>query len=138
MFIQNRFIDGKAGQKFIFDDDIILNLINSTQSFKIEPEEDMLIKMSSKEAYGVNMEMKLCQDENNCEARSSKTGNTEILFAEVKAGKSYRIHLDFSHSIVSLSSFYDCPHARVSIAMTKVSVAEGIIKAQQDMSSSDL
>lgn len=29
-FLQNRFIENRGGQKFIFDDDIILNLINSS------------------------------------------------------------------------------------------------------------
>ena len=59
-FIQNRFIDHRGGQKFIFDDDIILNLVNSTQDITITPEEDMLLKMSAKEAYGVNMGIVMC------------------------------------------------------------------------------
>jgi hypothetical protein len=61
-FIQSRFIDNRAGQRFTFDDNVIFSLINATQKIKIVPEEDMLLKMSSKEAYGVNMAMTLCTE----------------------------------------------------------------------------
>jgi len=117
-FIQNRFIDHRGGQKFIFDDDIILNLVNSTQDITITPEEDMLLKMSAKEAYGVNMGIVMCS-KGDCSVKSSKVGNTEMLFAVVRKGQTYTITLDYSHSIVELSTFYDCPHARVSISMIK-------------------
>ena len=47
-FFQNRFIEGRKGHKFTFDDDIILSLVNSSQSLKIVPEEDMVLKVASK------------------------------------------------------------------------------------------
>jgi len=47
-FIQNRFISEKAGQRFVFEDEVILSLINTTQKVKINPEEDMIMKVSSK------------------------------------------------------------------------------------------
>lgn len=56
-FIQSRFIDGKAGQRFTFEDDVILSYTNKTQRVYLTPETDMVLKMSVKEAYGVNMEM---------------------------------------------------------------------------------
>ena len=56
-FIQNRFIDHKGGQRFTFEDDIIINTINTTHRVRLAPEEDMVLKMSAKEAYGVNMAM---------------------------------------------------------------------------------
>lgn len=30
-FIQHRFIDGRDGQKFVFEDSILLNVVNNTQ-----------------------------------------------------------------------------------------------------------
>lgn len=128
-FIQNRFIDHRGGQKFIFDDDIILNLINSSQSVSIVPEADMLLKVSAKEAYGVNLGMSLCQG-SDCSVKSSQSGNIEMLFATVKKGREYKLTLDYSHSIVELHSFYDCPHVRVSIAMSSIEDARGKMKVQ--------
>jgi len=87
----------------------------------------MLLKISAKEAYGINMGMTLCQG-TDCSVKSSKVGNTEILFSVLKKGKAYNINLDYSHSIVELSSFYDCPHARLTVAMTKVSEAKDFIQ----------
>lgn len=130
-FIQNRFIDDRAGQKFIFDDDVILNLVNSSQKISITPEADMLLKVSAKEGYGVNMEMTLCQGA-DCSIVSSKTGNTEMLFATVQKGKEYVLTLDYSHSIIELHSFYDCPNVRLSIAMTSVADAKAKMKDQAD------
>jgi hypothetical protein len=118
-FIQNRFIDSKSGQRFIFDDYVILSFLNSTHTINITPEEDMLLKMSSREAYGVNMAMQLCEGQ-QCTVSSSQVGNAELLFAILSKGKSYEVKLDFSHSIIALSSFFDCPHAHLSIAMMKV------------------
>lgn len=56
-FIQDRFIDGRHGNKFTFDDQILLNLVQPSQLINIHPEEDMLIKMTSRVANGVNMKM---------------------------------------------------------------------------------
>lgn len=109
---------------------MVLNLINSTQDVYITPEEDMLIKVSAKEAYGINMAMSICQG-SSCDVKSSKVGNTEMIFAVLKARKEYRLNLDYSHSIIELSTFYDCPHARFSLSMMKVDEAEKVIKDQE-------
>jgi len=84
-FIQSRFIDNRAGQRFTFDDNVIFSLINATQKIKITPEEDMLLKMSSRQAYGINMAMTLCTEE-DCLVSSSQVGNTEVLFTELSKG----------------------------------------------------
>lgn len=60
-FIQNRFIDHRKGEKFNFDDQVLLSLINTTQTIQIVPEADMLMKVSSKESYGINMRIQLLQ-----------------------------------------------------------------------------
>jgi hypothetical protein len=41
---------------------VLFSLVNATQKIRITPEEDMLLKISSKEAYGVNMAMTLCTE----------------------------------------------------------------------------
>jgi len=60
-FIQTRFIDKKAGQRFVFEDSILLNVVNGTQHVYLKPEEDMLLRVSSKESHGVNMKMSVCE-----------------------------------------------------------------------------
>lgn len=54
-FIQDRFIEGRSGAKFTFDEQILLSLVTRSQRINIKPEEDSLIKINSKVAYGVNM-----------------------------------------------------------------------------------
>lgn len=127
--IQNRFIDHKNGQRFTFDDDVILSFVNTTQKVTIAPEADMVLKMSAKEAYGVNMIMQLCTNK-GCTKSSTRAGNTNVLYATVKKGTSYYIELNYSGSIIVLSSFYDCPHARVKISMMKIDEAKERIKEQ--------
>ena len=39
----------------------MLNVVNNTQHVNIEPEQDMLLKVAAKQAYGVNMKMSLCE-----------------------------------------------------------------------------
>ena len=51
-----------------------------------------------------------------------------MLFATVKAGKEYTLTLDYSHSIVELHSFYDCPHVRLTIAMNSLKGARDKMK----------
>ena len=60
-FIQNRFISGRDGLKFVFEDSILLNVVNNTQHVNIEPEQDMVLKVAAKQAYGVNIKMSLCE-----------------------------------------------------------------------------
>lgn len=74
----------------------------------------MLLKVSSKEAYGVNMKIRLLQArQGTSSAQSQKVGNTEILYAAVKKGQTYHLELDFTNSIITLSSFFDCPNAHL-------------------------
>ena len=87
----------------------------------------MLLKLSAKEAYGVNMAMSLCEG-SDCRVTSSKIGNTEILYAVVRAGTKYTLTLDYSHSIIEISSFYDCPHSRVSLSMTELGEARKMME----------
>jgi hypothetical protein len=61
-FIQNRFIEGQQGTKFIYEDTIIMNAFNLSSSFEIKPKVDSLIKVRVKESEGVNTEMVLCAD----------------------------------------------------------------------------
>ena len=133
-FFQNRFIEGRKGHKFTFDDDIILSLVNSSQSLKIVPEEDMVLKVASKQNHGVNMAITLCTDD-DCLVASTQVGNTEMLMATVNKGKTYFIDLDYTNSIIRLSSYFDCPHAHLKLSMMKLSEAEGMLKEQEDKNS---
>jgi len=50
----------------------------------------MILKVASKEAYGVNLIMELCDATNNlCAVKSSKVGNYEVLFAAVSKNRGY-------------------------------------------------
>lgn len=100
----------------------------------------MLLKVSAKEAYGVNMKMSLCDggedvdddwklhlESARCPVHSSQVGNNELLYATVSKGKSYVLVLDYTNSILSLSSFYDCPHTQFKLAMMNLEEANKIV-----------
>ena len=61
----------------------------------------MVLKMSAKEAYGVNMIMQLCT-KSGCTKSSTRAGNTNVLYATVKKGTAYYIELNYSGSIIVL------------------------------------
>jgi len=86
----------------------------------------MVLKVSAKEAYGINMGMTLC-NRGDCHVKSSKVGNTEQLYTVVEKDTRYELTLDFSNSIIELSTFYDCPHVRLSVAMMLESEAEAYV-----------
>jgi hypothetical protein len=58
-------------------------------------------------------------------------GNTEILMASVMKDTEYVIKLDYSNSIVQMSTFFDCPHAHIRIAMQTKSEVDKIIEAHK-------
>jgi hypothetical protein len=61
----------------------------------MKPEKDMVFKVHSKQAYGINMVMKLCEGyEHECRLVSTKTGNSEVLFAQLKARQEYFLVLE--------------------------------------------
>lgn len=47
----------------------------------------------------------------------------------VKAGQHYTLTLNYSHSILELHSFYDCPHVRLVVAMSSINDAQSLMKA---------
>ena len=115
-FIQNRFITGKNGRRFSFDEEILVAFAHDKQRVLFKPEKDMILKVSTKQAYGINMNMRLCSAD-GCHVASSQTGNSELLFGQLDAGKDYYLELEHRHSIIMLSSFFDCPHVRLRISM---------------------
>ena len=60
-FIQTKFIDGESGQKFHFNDKIIMNLYDLKQEIMIQPELDSNLKVVIREAFGVNAMISLCK-----------------------------------------------------------------------------
>ena len=120
-FIQDRFIDGRKGNKFTFDDQVLLNLVQPFQLINIHPEEDMLIKMTSKVQNGVNMKI-IVQHKQQVASDivSERIGNTEMVYGTLTKGEQYHIKLDYRSSIITLSSFFDCPNAHLEISMVTV------------------
>jgi hypothetical protein len=91
----------------------------------------MLIKVSSKESYGINMRIQLLKgSEKESQIKAERVGNTEIMYATVKKGQTYHIELDYTNSIIQLSSFFDCPNAHLQISMIQTDEALDMIKEQ--------
>jgi hypothetical protein len=44
-FIQNKFLTRQGGQRFIFKDQVIMNLFNLEQTIYLSPSEDMVLKV---------------------------------------------------------------------------------------------
>lgn len=91
----------------------------------------MLLRMSSKEAYGVNVDLSVCMKD-SCLVTSQQVGNTEILFTTLKKGTEYYLTLKYSNSIIQLSSFFDCPHFHLMISMIKLEDAKQLLKDQKE------
>ena len=60
----------------------------------------MIVKVRIKEAFGVNTEIALCQQPDDCMANSLQVGTSEILLAQVYKGSSYYLELSFAKSII--------------------------------------
>jgi len=58
----------------------------------------------------------------------------EQLFALLRKNEEYTVVFDYSHSIVELSSFYDCPHMHIIIAMMSEDDANSHVKAMDNQS----
>ena len=87
-FIQERFIEGRGGAKFTFDEQILLNLVVPSQKINIHPEHDMLIKITSKVANGVNMKI-MIDDKHGASSSivSKRIGNTAMVYGTLNAGQ---------------------------------------------------
>jgi hypothetical protein len=46
----------------------------------------MILKVSSKIAYGVDVKFRLCLGASDCKIQSQRIGNSELLFTSVKKG----------------------------------------------------
>jgi len=130
-FIQNRFIAGKGGRRFTFDEEVLVSFAHNSQQLYLKPEKDSILKVSSKEAYGVNMNFTLCKknDERACPGISSVTGNTEMLFAQLDAGVEYYLGIEHKGSIVQLSSYFDCPHVHMRLSMMSENEYQVLLQA---------
>jgi len=130
-FIQQKFIDGQDGQKFHFADKIIMNLIDLKSTFLIVPELRSHLKVVIREAFGVNVQIKLCRSKLDgtldCFLTGTQVGSTEILFYDaMEQDEKYQIVLDYSHSILAFHKFDTCPHLPIEVSMISVSEAEMI------------
>ena len=71
-------------------------------------------------------------DSSKCPIHSSQVGNNEMLYATVSKGKSYVLVMDYTSSILSLTSFYDCPNTHFKIAMMNTEQANKIVNEHND------
>ena len=90
----------------------------------------MILKISSKVAYGVDVEFRVCTGNNDCRIQSQRIGNSELLFASVNKGQQYQIFLEYGNSIITLSSFFDCPHVHIKLSMMSLVDAKKIVSNQ--------
>lgn len=80
-----------------------------------------------KEAYGVNADIVLCEGE-DCITNSMQIGTSELLMQPVKKDTSYTIELGYANSIITVTSFFQCPHINYEITMIPESEALAIVK----------
>ena len=71
-------------------------------------------------------------DSSKCPIHSSQVGNNELLYATVSRGKSYVLVMDYTSSILSLTSFYDFPNTHFKIAMMNTEQANKIANEHND------
>ena len=90
----------------------------------------MLIKMTSKVQNGVNMKIMVQHKQQAAsDIISERIGNTEMVYGTLTKGEQYHIKLDYRSSIITLSSFFDCPNAHLEISMIKVEDSYKIYEA---------
>ena len=78
-----------------------------------------ILKIRVKESLGVNTEMVLCADD-DCMAQSNQIGTTEILIASLNEGVQYSLTMSYAHSIIEMSSFFECPSHHIEIVVIPV------------------
>lgn len=59
---------------------------------------------------------------------SSQIGTSEILFGQVKKGKSYYVEMSFAKSLIQLSEFFTCPNFLIEVAMISNDEADKLIQ----------
>ena len=99
-----------------------MNLVDLKSKFIIQPEDDSILKIVIREAFGVNTQIQLCHpqehDEPDCFQTGSQIGTTEILYNEhLKRDQPYIVVLDYSHSVLAFHKFDVCPHLPIEISM---------------------
>ncbi|TNV71145.1 hypothetical protein FGO68_gene16752 [Halteria grandinella] len=117
-----------AGQKFSFQDTIIMNVFNLSQPISLKPERDMLLKVLVKESFGVNSELSL-SDGDSIIAKSVQMGSTEILvYQRLKKGVTYTLTLSYFNSIIQMAQFYQCPSLPIEVTMIECDEAEAVAR----------
>jgi hypothetical protein len=88
---------------------------------KLIPEQDSFLKVTVREAFGVNTRIQLCaEDGSKCNQESLQVGTAELLRAQVKKKQKYLLRFDYSDSVVAFHSFKECPHVVVEVSMISV------------------
>ena len=94
------------------------NCIPLTVQIDLKPQKDSKVKVVLHEAFGINAGISLCPSQGGaCEKLSSQVGSTEILYADVRAGKQYELRIDYTDSVVNMHLFSQCPHVVLELSM---------------------
>ena len=80
---------------------------------------DSLLKVLIKESFGVNAKIKICIKD-DCFSDSTQVGTSEMLLYQVKKGTQYRIEMSYHNSIITLASFFTCPHVNFELSMIPI------------------
>ena len=127
-FIQNKFITGQNGQRFFFTDKTVIDLVNLEQRLTIFAEQDSYIKVFAREAFGVNLKIQLCRQQDNgttvCDVESQQIGNVEMLTADVKKHTKQFLRLSYFDSVLAFHSYRECPHITLEVSMISSSEAK--------------
>jgi hypothetical protein len=76
----------------------------------------MVAKIKVKEAFGVNANIVLCH-ETDCVTSSVHLGTSQLLFTTLRKGLTYSIEIYYTNSIISMSTFFSCPHISIEVSM---------------------
>ena len=138
-FVQSKFIEGQTGQKFSFQDKIIMNLADQKQYIDIVPELDSSLKVVIREQFGVNAQLSLVQKSDRDGAaiqEGRQVGTTEILYVpKVEKGQAVTVKLDYSHSVLAFHTFTECPHLPIEISMISLDEKTAVEQARESQAS---
>ena len=138
-FVQSKFIEGQTGQKFSFQDKIIMNLADQRQHIDILPELDSSLKVVIREQFGVNAQLSLvsASDRDGPAIQEGRqVGTTEILYVpKVAKGQAVTVRLDYSHSVLAFHTFTECPHLPIEVSMISLDEKAGLEAAREGQDS---
>ena len=84
------------------------------------------IKVSTKEANGINVILALTDSQDNTVESSEQVGDHEFLLGKVEKGAEYQVKLMFKGSLIQMSDFFHCPTLDLEVSMVPVDQIKSI------------